>query len=77
VLLATALVRIAERDPKPELRAALPLLVVTLSTPLEYIALRKRLKAALSHRELPIPSVAAPHDQPTEDLPIPAPKQSP
>ena len=67
--IAKALVRIAERDPQPELRAALPLLAYTLSAPIEFIGLHRRLRSALRVENLPIPAVA---DQGMEDLPIPA-----
>ena len=65
---ATALVRIAERDPKPELRAAVPLLNFHLFSPVEFIALRKRLKRALGEGTLPIPAFA---ENKTDSLPLP------
>lgn len=66
---AQALVRIAERDPKSELRAALPLLSYKLALPFEFIALRKRLKTALGDESLPIPAKSQSHN---EALPVPA-----
>ncbi|WP_309721817.1 hypothetical protein [Armatimonas sp.] len=70
--IANALLRMAEKDPKLELRAALPLLKPSLRTPWEFIELRQRLKAALGEENLPIP--AGP-PQPTRDLPIPMEKE--
>ena len=69
LLIASALVRMAQHDPKPELRAALPLLKPGPFVPWEFILLRKRLKAALANEALPIPATAS---QTTEDLPLPA-----
>ncbi len=69
LLVAQALVRIAERYPQPELRAVLPLLAYTLSSPFEFIGLRKRLKTALGTDSLPIPATVA---QTMGDLPLPS-----
>ena len=69
VWVAQALVRIAERYPQPELRAVLPLLAYTLSSPFEFIGLRKRLKTALGTDSLPIPATVA---QTMGDLPLPS-----
>lgn len=68
VWIATAVVQLVERDPKLELRAAIPLLKPHAFLPLEYIGFHKRLKAALKEESLPIPVVAP---QTTKDLPIP------
>lgn len=69
VQLAATLVRIAERDPKPELRAALPLLRhVSISTPFEFVFLHRRLKNALGRNALPIPASA---ELKTDNLPVP------
>ncbi len=68
--IAERLVRMAERDPKPELRAALPLLhtgILRPNAPLKFRELRKRLKTALGDA-LPIPATAPPS---SENLPIP------
>jgi hypothetical protein len=65
---AKALIRVAERDPKPELRAALPFLKPSLQTPVSFIALHRRLKAALASASLSIPVTVS---QRTEGLPIP------
>ncbi len=67
--IASALLRMAERDPKLELRAALPLLRPTLRTPWEFIELRTRLKTALGEDNLPIPAMET---QTTENLPRPS-----
>ena len=69
VRLAATLVRIAERDPKPELRAALPLLRYNVFAPFEFILLHRRLKSALGRKGLPIPASA---ENKTEGLPLPA-----
>lgn len=69
VLIATTLVSIAEREPTPALRVALPLLKPHPLLPWELVVLHKRLKAALATQELPVPATAP---QTTEDLPIPA-----
>ena len=72
IAVAETIVQIAERDPHPELRDALRLLragLVNPYAPLEFIGLRKRLKAALANQELPIPADAS---HTTEDLPIPS-----
>ncbi len=67
---ALAIIRIAERDPKPELRAALPLLRYSfLYTPLELMGLHKRLKAVLGSEDLPLPATPS---EAFESLPIPA-----
>ncbi len=66
---AQLLVQCAERTPRREFRAALPLLHYKITAPLEFIGLQRRLRAALSVDNLPIPAVA---NQATEDLPIPA-----
>jgi hypothetical protein len=65
---AKALIHVAERDPKPELRAALPFLKPSLQTPVSFIALHRRLKAALGEKNLPIPAIPL---QATQDFPIP------
>jgi hypothetical protein len=70
--IAGALLRMAEKDPKLELRAALPLLRPNLRTPWEFIELRTRLKTALGEENLPIPATPP---QPTRDLPIPMEKE--
>ncbi len=67
VLIATTLVSIAERNPQPELRAALPLLKPHPMMPFGYFGLHKRLKAALANGSLPIPATAA---QTMGDLPL-------
>ncbi|MBB6050515.1 hypothetical protein [Armatimonas rosea] len=67
--IAQSLVRMAEQDPKPELRAVLPMLTFTLARPFEFIGLRRRLKAALANNSLPIPADAKESIQ--ESLPIP------
>ena len=72
LLIATALLRMAESDPKPELRAALPLLKLSLRTPWEFVELRRRLITALGEESLPIPA-SPPQD--AEALPIPAMKE--
>ena len=64
---ARALLEIAERNPSPELRAALPLLKPGLGAPLEFLGLHHRLKVLLSQGNLPIPTEA---QQTTQDLPI-------
>ncbi|WP_394794741.1 hypothetical protein [Armatimonas sp.] len=72
ISIAALLVRMAERDPKPELRATLPHLRAGLlfpNAPLEFIGLRKRLKAALGEENLPIPAT---HTPDAESLPIPS-----
>lgn len=69
VLIATTLVSIAEREPTPELRAALPLLKPHPLLPWELVALRRRLKAALPEENLPIP--ASQDEAVPKDLPIP------
>ncbi|WP_395139902.1 hypothetical protein [Armatimonas sp.] len=71
--IATALVRMAEKDPKPEIRAAIPLLKPSLSSPWEFASLRKRLKVALGEENLPIPATAG---QTAQDLPIPVEENS-
>lgn len=69
VWVATALVQLAERDPRPELRAALPMLTLHPYLPVEFVALRLRLKEALARKNLPIPAEAPPRT--VEALPIP------
>ncbi len=66
--IARALLAHAERNPGPELRAALPLLEPGFGIPLEFFKLQRRLKALLTKRNFPIPANAA---KTTEDLPIP------
>jgi hypothetical protein len=66
---ALTLIRIAERDPKPELRVALPLLRYSFfSTPLDLMGLHKRLKAVLGSEDLPLPATPP---EAFESLPIP------
>jgi hypothetical protein len=72
MVLARALVRMAEREPHPELQKVLPLLRYRLTAPVEFIALHRRLKAALGAENLPIPAAAR---QTTQDLPIPRQEQ--
>lgn len=69
VWIATALVQLAERDPRPELRAALPLLTLHPFLPVEFVGLHRRLKAALASESLPIPAGASLSTG--EGLPIP------
>jgi hypothetical protein len=76
IAVAETLVLIAERDPHLELRAALPLLRAGLGNPyapLEFIGLRKRLKAVLVNLALPIPATVS---QMAENLPIPSERES-
>lgn len=65
---AETLVRIAERNPRIELRPALELLKPGLNTPLEYFALHRRLRTALGRGALPIPASSSLQQV---DLPIP------
>lgn len=67
--LAEVIVLLAERDPRSEFRAALPLLRYHLLDPIEFLMLHKRLKKALADTELPIPSADA---GTTHSLPLPA-----
>ena len=68
VRIAETLVRMAERDPKPELKAALPLLAYNLTTPFEFIGLRKRLRAVFAEGTFPIPTTPSPT---ANSLPLP------
>ena len=75
ILAAEALVRLAERNPVQELAAALPYLHSGLrapAAPMEFSALRKRLKAALPLTNLPLAATAP---QTTQNLPLPAEKE--
>lgn len=56
-MIATALLRLAERDPSPELYVALPLVKPGIFVPWEFVVLHKRLKAALATQKLPVKSV--------------------
>jgi len=68
---AKALVRIAERNPDPELQKALPLLRYRLTAPVEFIGLHKRLKVALGQwKDLPL--IADAPLKVEENLPLPA-----
>jgi hypothetical protein len=69
VWIATAVVQLAERDPRPELRAALPMLTLHPFLPVEFVGLHRRLKAALARETLPIPASASPSA--VKSLPIP------
>lgn len=69
VRLAATLVRMAERDPKPELRAALPVLRYNVFSPFEFVVLHRRLKTALGRNGLPIPASA---ENQTDNLPMPS-----
>ena len=66
--IARIIVALAEHNPAPELRAAVPLLEPSFGIPLEFFRLQRRLKTLLASHNLPIPT-EAPH--PTQDLPIP------
>lgn len=70
IAIAETLVRLAERDPKPELHAVLPMLRYNPATPFVFLSLHKRLKVALTRKSLPIPASGSPHLDNT--LPLPA-----
>jgi hypothetical protein len=70
IAIAETLVRIAERDPKPELHAVLPMLRYNPATPFVFLSLHKRLKVALTQKSLPIPASGSSHLD--SALPIPA-----
>ena len=74
LVLLRLLVTLAELNPLPELRQLYPYLQFQLlSTPVEYLSLQKRLRAALKGDALlPIPAMPS---QPTRDLPIPIEKE--
>ena len=76
ILVAEALIRLAERDPIQEIVAALPYLqsgFLVPAAPLEFGPLRRQLKAALKLTNLPR---AASAPQTAENLPLPAEKET-
>ena len=76
IIVADALIRLAEREPLQEIAAALPYLhsgFLAPAAPLEFGSLRRQLKAALKLTNLPL---AASSPQTVENLPLPASNES-
>jgi hypothetical protein len=70
---AQELVALAERNPLPELRAALPLLRFSVGKPRAFRELHHRLQKALGDESLPIPATPP---QPMANLPVPTAKEA-